>query len=82
MVYEMIQRQVSTANSQLEKGIGNLQHQDVRVVVFVAHEDALAGAPHAVLHIVLFQTLQSSQHRRILLWLRLLRPERVVREGI
>lgn len=82
MDFRIFNAEVSTANSQLEEGIGNLQHQDVRVVVFVADEDALAGAPHAVLLIVLLQTLQSSQHRWVLLWLRLLRPERVVREGI
>lgn len=38
---------------QLKEGIGYLKHQDVWVVVLVADENALAGAAHAVLVVVL-----------------------------
>lgn len=34
---------------QLEEGVCDLQHQDVRVVVLVADENALAGAAHSML---------------------------------
>ncbi len=39
---------------QLEEGVRDLQHQDVRVVVFVANKDPFAGSAHAVLGVVLF----------------------------
>lgn len=39
---------------QFEECIGDLQHQDVWVIVFVADEDTLAGAPHAVDLIMFF----------------------------
>ena len=43
--------------SQLEESIGNLQHQDVWVVVFMADKDALARPSHAMLFVVLLQPL-------------------------
>ena len=67
---------------QLEEGVGDLQHQDVRVVVLVADEDALAGAPHAVRVVMLLQPLQPRDHRRVLLGLRLLDAERVVGQRV
>ena len=36
------------SNVQLEKRIGNLQHQHVWVVMFVADQHPLTGAPHAM----------------------------------
>ena len=65
-------------NVQLEKRVRNLQHQNVRVVVFVADQDTLAGSAHAMFHVVLFQSLQACKHRRILFWLVLFSTEGVV----
>jgi hypothetical protein len=42
---------------QLEESIGDLQHQYMRVVMFMAHQNTLASPPHAVLLIVFFKTL-------------------------
>lgn len=36
------------ASLQLEEGVCNLQHEDVRVVVLVADQDAFACAAHAM----------------------------------
>ena len=67
-------------NVQLEERVGNLQHQNVWVVVFVADQDTLAGSAHAMFHVVLFQSLQACKHRRILFWLVLFGTEGVVAE--
>lgn len=67
---------------QLEEGVGDLEHQDVRVVVLVAHEDALAGAAHAVLVVVLREALQARLHAGVLLGLRLLDAKGVVRQRV
>jgi hypothetical protein len=40
--------------SQLEEGIRDLQHEDVRMVVFMADQDALACPSHSMLLIVFF----------------------------
>jgi len=40
---------------QLEEGIRDLQHEDVRVVVLVADQHALAKPAHAMLLVVLLQ---------------------------
>ncbi len=63
----------------LEECIGYLQHQNVRVVVLVAHEDALASAAHAMLGVMLLQALQPCNDRRILLWLCLFDTKCIVR---
>ena len=68
--------------SQLEEGIGNLQHQHVRVVVLVANQDALTRPPHAMFAIVLFQSSQSVLDGWIFLRLCFLRAECVVAEWI
>lgn len=47
---------------QLKKGIGDLQHQDVRVIVLMADEDTFAGATHAVLVVMLFQALEAREN--------------------
>lgn len=39
---------------QLEEGVCDLQHEDVRVVVLVADQDAFASPSHAMLRVVLF----------------------------
>ena len=49
-------------NAQFEEGIGDLQHQHVRMVVFVTDQHTLARASHAMLLVVLFQSLQSVFH--------------------
>ena len=67
---------------QFEEGIRDLQHEDVRVVVLVADEDALAGPSHSVLVIVLLEPLQSCEDRWVFFWLRLLGAERVVAQRI
>ena len=67
---------------QLEEGVGDLQHQDVRVVVLVADQDGLARAPHPVLAVVLFQALQPREHRRVLLGLPIFGAECVVAERV
>ena len=44
---------------QFEKRVRNLQHQNVWVVVLMADQDALAGSAHAMIDVVLFQSLQA-----------------------
>ena len=58
-----------------------MQHEDVRVVVLVADEDAFACSAHAMLGVVLFQSLQSREYGRILFWLSIFGSECVVAEG-
>ena len=70
------------ADIQLEKGICNLQHEDVWVIMFVADEDSLAGSTHAMFFKVLFQSLQAREHRGILLRLMLFGTERVVAQRV
>ena len=67
-------------DSQFEESIGDLQHQDVRMVVLVADEDAFARPSHAMLLVVFLQTFQTGKHRRVFFRLRLLGAESVVAE--
>ncbi len=46
-----------------------MEHEDVRVVVFMADEDALAGSAHAVLDIMLFEAAETSEDGGIFFWL-------------
>ena len=69
-------------DSQLEKRVGYLQHEDVRVVVLVADEDAFAGAPHAVVFVVFFEALEAGEDGRVFFRLVFLGPECVVAQGI
>ena len=39
---------------QFEERIRNLQHQDMRVVVFVTYKDTFARSPHAMLLVMFF----------------------------
>lgn len=48
--------------AQLEEGVRDLKHQDVGVVVFMAHQYPLTGAPHAVAFIVLSETFEPGNH--------------------
>lgn len=51
----LLQRVVTCSMySQLEECIGDLEHQDVGMIVFMADEDAFARSPHAMLLVVLF----------------------------
>ena len=54
----------------------------MRVIVLVADEHAFAGPAHAMLLVVLFETLESRDHRGIFFWLVLLGAEGVVAEWI
>lgn len=67
---------------QLEKGVCDLQHENVRVVVVVAYENAFASPPHAILNVVLFQTLQAGKDRGVFLGLRLFCAKGVVAQRI
>lgn len=60
-------------NVQLEERVGDLKHEYMRVSVVVHDEDALHSPAHPEVFIVVLQTLQTCRHRRILLWLSLLR---------
>ena len=88
---QVVARSVSTlvaklrpciVNVQLEEGICNLQHQNVRMVVLMADQHALARAPHAVLRVVFLQPLQPRKHRRIFFRLAIFGAECVVAEGV
>lgn len=63
---------------ELEEGVGDLQHQDVWVVVLVADEDGFAGAAHAVVGVVILETLQAGEDRRVFFRLGLFGAECVV----
>lgn len=52
------------------------------VVMFVADQDPLARPAHAMLIVMLFQPLQSRQHRGILFGLVLLGSKVVIAEGV
>lgn len=52
------------------------------MVVFVTDKDAFTSPPHAMLLIVLLQSLQTSQDRRILFWLLLLSAECVITQWV
>lgn len=54
----------------------------MRVVVFVADQDAFAGSAHAVLRVVLFEALQSRKDGGIFFRLAIFCPERVVAQRI
>ena len=47
----------NTGSVQLEEGVGDLEHEDVRVVVLMTYKHAFAGASHAMLLVVLLQAL-------------------------
>ena len=67
-------------DTQLEKRVCNLQHQNVWMIVLVADQDTLASTAHAMFFVVLFQSLQTRQHRRVLFWLLLFGAKGVIAE--
>ena len=67
---------------QLEEGVGDLQHEDVRVVVLVADEDPLAGAPHPVRGVVLFEAGEARGDGGVFFRLGFFRGEDVVGERV
>jgi hypothetical protein len=73
---------ICIANVQLEKGICNLQHQNVRMVVLMADQHALARPPHPVLRVVFLEPLQPREHRGVFFWLAIFGAECVVAEGV
>lgn len=68
-------------DTQLEKRVRDLQHQNMWVIVFMADQDSFAGSAHAMFHIMLFQSLQTCEYRGILFGLMLFGAESVVAEG-
>lgn len=54
----------------------------MRVIMLVANQNAFACSPHAMLFVMLLKPFQARSYRRILLGLLLLRPERVIAQGI
>ena len=52
------------------------------MIVFMADQDSLAGSTHAMILVVLFQSLQACEHRGILLWLMLFGTKGVVAERV
>ena len=52
-------------DTQFEKRVRNLQHQNVWVIMLMTDEDALTGSAHAMAVVMLFQPLQAREHRWI-----------------
>jgi len=52
------------------------------MVVFVADENSLAGAAHAMLYIMFFETLEARKDGGIFFWLGFFGAEGVVGEGV
>ena len=50
---------------QLEKRVRDLEHEDVGVAMVVHDEDALYGATHAKVFIVVLETLQAGRNRGV-----------------
>lgn len=67
---------------QLEKCIRNLQHQDVRMAMFMAHQNPLTGSAHTILLVMFLQPLETGEHGRVLLRLVLFGAEGVVRQRV
>jgi len=72
--------QTESRHSQLEEGIGNLQHQDMRMIMLMADQDPLTRPSHPMLLVVFFQPLQSCEDGGIFFRLVLFRAEGVVAE--
>jgi hypothetical protein len=52
-------------HAQLEKGVGNLQHEDVRVAMVMNYKDALDRPAHAKVLIVVLEALETRRNRGI-----------------
>lgn len=73
---------VTEEGEQFKKCVCNLQHQDVRMAMFVAHQNPLAGPAHAILLVMFLQSLETSKHRRVLLRLVLFGTKGVIRQRV
>ena len=73
---------VQVVAGELEEGVRDLQHEDMRVAVLVADEDAFAGAAHAMLFVVFLQSVETREDGRVFFGLVLFRAEGVVTEGV
>jgi len=73
---------VQVVSRQLEEGVGDLQHQDVGMVMFVTNKNAFASSSHSMSDIVLFEALKACQDRGVFFRLSFLGAEGIVREGI
>lgn len=62
----------------LEESVGYLEHEDMRVSVFVTEEDGFAGAAHAMVVIVPSEARQACEHRRVFFGLRFFGAQGVV----
>lgn len=69
-------------NGQFEECIGNLQHQDVRMVMLMADQYSFARPSHAMQLVVLLQPLQSRNDRRVFFRLIFLGAEGVVAQWV
>ena len=52
---------------QLEEGVGDLKHEDMRMTVVMNYKDALDCTAHAKVLIVVLETLQTSRDGRVFL---------------
>ena len=62
----------------LEESVGYLEHEDMRVSVFVTEEDGFAGAAHAVVVIVASEARQACEDRGVFFGLRFFGAQGVV----
>jgi len=69
-------------NEQLEKGIGNLQHENMRVIVLMTDENALTRPSHAILLVMFLESLQSGKNRGVFFGLCLFCAKGVVAERV
>jgi hypothetical protein len=67
---------------QLEKCIGDLQHEDMGVPMVVHDEDALDSPSHAKIFIVVLEALEARRDRGVLFWLGFFRAKCEVGERI
>lgn len=67
---------------QLEEGVCDLQHEDVRVVVLVADQHTLARPSHTMFLVVFLKALQAREHRGVFFGLRIFGAEGVVAERV
>lgn len=76
------ERREEGKNVQLKKGIRDLKHKHVGMVMLMTDQDSLTGPSHAMLLVMLFQPFQPVLDRRILFRLSLFRAKRVVAERV
>ena len=53
------------SDKQFEECIGNLEHEDMRMIMLVADKDTFTSSSHSMFFIVLLQPAQTSRDRRI-----------------